>query len=95
MTAIMLQISSEASFYLRPLIGAQGFLYRIVEVNMHGTYIGADKTLHGKTAIARLNPAKELEVQFDDMKALSREYTHAWLPIKNSEFKFDDEGEFA
>jgi hypothetical protein len=53
----------------------------------HGTYIGGDERLRGKTAlIRRREPGGVLQAQFDDVLTLPKEFTHGWTPFADGEF---------
>jgi len=63
---------------------------------MHGTYVGKDKKLMGKTAILRDDPVTNsggnfglLLVQFDDTENLPMYLTHAWVLFDRRDFNID------
>lgn len=61
----------------------------------HGTYIGEDKQLKGKTALIQedhLSSTRGVLAQFDAL-FLPRNYTHGWTSFYSYEFLLDKEDE--
>lgn len=59
----------------------------------HGTYIGNDPILKGKTALIRddlESSTRGVLVQFDDL-TLPQQYTHGWVSFYSYEFEYDKE----